>query len=368
MHYHDSNGRKRTAENALDEPTSLEPPSHRRQTPPTTQAPSSMAPPASYDSQPRKVIAPGATQAAIARLSALKAQNEKAGTPPLKAPSSKPVTTAAAAVSPRSQQQQRSNTKGVSPAVMKPTAAPSGTKVLAPGATQAALSRLKGNHSTAPINPPKAPPAAAVHHHQHPSGPSTEGPRKVITPGATQAALARLASLKSAGGHHHASLPPPTHPLFQTNGTSGGGGGGGSTVLPSSVPFTATAADYTNGTVVWAKMQSYPWWPAQVQEPNQDQMRLRHTSQDIFIVFYGTADYSWLPLSELKLFRANLPEYSKFAAPRNKSLQRAIDQAWVSVGQPRPDVMGKMAKAPAGGAVGSLGGQQHHYNHHNQGW
>ncbi|KAL4539374.1 hypothetical protein Ndes2437B_g02245 [Nannochloris sp. 'desiccata'] len=347
MYYHDSHGRKRTAATALDDPTSLEPPSHRQ--PPaaeTAAVPPAQHVPSSYDDQPRKVITPGATQAAIARLSALKAQGR--GTPP----PLKPGSSKAAVV----QQQQRPKPKS-KPAAAVPkqpsppiaaAAAPSGTKVLAPGATQAALARLGSRglpSNVAPTSlqqPGAAVPAATAH-------PSNDaGPRKVITPGATQAALARLASLKSSGGHPN--LPPPPHPLFDNNGGSSGGGSGvghdsGKNLLaPSSasIPFTATAADYAHGTVVWAKMQSYPWWPAQVQHPLQDQMRLRHSSTDIFIVFYGTADYSWLPISELKLFRANLPEYSKFAAPRNKSLQRAIDQAWVSVGQPRPDVMGKM--------------------------
>jgi PWWP domain len=380
MNYHDSHGRKRTAESALDDPTSLEQPSHRPHAP----AAAVDQPSSTYDNQPRKVVAPGATQAAIARLSALKAQGR--GTPP----PSKPITTQCAKpvvaayninthASPQQQQQQQRPKPKSKPANHAPKqhhappampAAPSGTKVPAPGATQAALARLGSKGLLSNVTPSSLATTQPIV--------NDSGPRKVPAPGATQAALARLASFKqqssgSGGGagnlppasanvsshhHHHAALlAPPPHPLFSTNN---GGSGTLSTSSAAAAPFTASAADFAHGTIVWAKMQSYPWWPAQVQHPTPDQMRLRHSSSDIFIVFYGTADYSWLPLSELKLFRTNLPEYSKFAAPRNKSLQRAIDQAWVSIGQPRPDVLGKMP----GAAVKPpqvAGGHHHHH-------
>jgi len=366
IYYQDSHGRKRTAATALDDPTSLEPPSHRH-APAAAAAPAPPAQhlPSSHDDQPRKVITPGATKAAIARLSALKAQGR--GTPsPFQPGSSKAV------VAQHHQQQPKSTSKPAAAAAAAPkhpsppiaaAAAPSGTKVIAPGATQAALARLGSRGLPSQVAPTshQQPRAAATAAPFHPSNTADTAPKKVITPGATQAALARLASLKSSGGHPH--LPPPPQPLFNSNGSGSARGVGSSVGVPSSaLPFTATAADYAHGTVVWAKMQSYPWWPAQVQYPTQDQMRLRHSSSDIFIVFYGTADYSWLPISDLKLFRANLPEYSKFAAPKKKSLQGAIDQAWVSLGQPRPDVLGKMAgEAVQPQATGQLG-------HHHQRW
>lgn len=50
----------------------------------------------------------------------------------------------------------------------------------------------------------------------------------------------------------------------------------------------APLQDYSHGSVVWVKMQSYPWWPAQVQTPSPEQMRLRHDpAKDIFVVFFG---------------------------------------------------------------------------------
>ena len=57
----------------------------------------------------------------------------------------------------------------------------------------------------------------------------------------------------------------------------------------------------------------------------------------------GTADYTWLPLADVRAFRVHLPDYPRFAGSKSKPLQRAIDDAWVSLGQPRPDVLGKVA-------------------------
>jgi hypothetical protein len=41
------------------------------------------------------------------------------------------------------------------------------------------------------------------------------------------------------------------------------------------------------GAVVWAKIASFPWWPAQIQQPNPQQALLRHAAGDRFLVFYG---------------------------------------------------------------------------------
>ncbi len=59
------------------------------------------------------------------------------------------------------------------------------------------------------------------------------------------------------------------------------------------------------------------------------------------MVFYGTADVSWVPRKDVKHFSPALPDYTKHAGVRNKGLQKAIDEAWVALGRPRPDVNGK---------------------------
>ena len=305
--------RKRSADDNLDVRPA------QRPSPPAVTQPNGIlgGVPRESTPQPRKVLAPGATQAAIARLAELKAQGEMGSAPAPRPPPANP-----------------------SPMPAVP-AVPSGKKVPAPGATQAAMARLASRGSAsniassgslsqpsppvhAPPFRPSSSPAAAVF-----NGNGSAGPKKVLAPGATQAAMARLATLKTAGS---GSVPAQMSAPAPATATA---------MPPSSRPLSSQT-DFSLGTIVWAKMQSYPWWPAQVQRPSAEQARLRHSSTDIFIVFYGTADYTWLPQSDLRPFRINLPEYGRFAGSKNKGLQRAIDDAWVSLGQPRPDVLGKV--------------------------
>ena len=293
--------RKRPAESEIDPR-----PAHRPATTTTTtqlQLQDQVAAPGVSINQSRKVLAPGATQAAFARLAELKAQ----GT----------ITTTSPSPPPPSQSHTHNATTTTLLTTTTTSNSSSGKKTLAPGATQAALARLATTerpsnmlHQTGVVG------GYSQHLLPTPSPilASGDGPKKVLAPGATQAALARLASMKASSGP---VLPPPPRPLF-------------------------SPADYSVGTVVWAKMMSYPWWPAQVQKPSQDQMRLRHSSSDHFVVFYGSADYTWLPMSDLKPFRVNTPDYARLAGSKNKGLQRAIDEAYVSLGQRRPDVLGKL--------------------------
>lgn len=39
--------------------------------------------------------------------------------------------------------------------------------------------------------------------------------------------------------------------------------------------------------IVWAKISSYPWWPAQVLEPSEQHIKIRHKKTDHFVVFFG---------------------------------------------------------------------------------
>lgn len=116
-----------------------------------------------------------------------------------------------------------------------------GKRVPNPGATQAAISRIASMKAMAAAGMPKPPIA-----------PGAAGPgRRVPAPGETQAAMARLAALTANGSASHA------------------------------------ASGLAERTPVWAKMPSYPWWPAQVQRPSPDQQRIKHGAGDIFIVFFG---------------------------------------------------------------------------------
>jgi hypothetical protein len=96
------------------------------------------------------------------------------------------------------------------------------------------------------------------------------------------------------------------------------------------------------GSLVWIKLGSYPWWPGQIQHPTFDQKRLKHNQgEDVFVVFYGSKDYCWVPSNDVKPFSKALPEYTKYAGVKNNKLQRAIDDAWVAMGRVRPDVAGR---------------------------
>jgi len=56
----------------------------------------------------------------------------------------------------------------------------------------------------------------------------------------------------------------------------------------------------------------------------------------------GTADYTWIPQADVRPFSPNSPHYAKCASTKNKALQKAIDEAWLYLGRPRPDILGKV--------------------------
>lgn len=189
-------------------------------------------------SSSRRVPAPGATQEAIARLEALKALQER-----------------------------KSDKNGSTVPAATQRASASRKKVPAPGATQEAIARLAtltpSLHSASSFksnNEAPKPVAAAPSVAGAPSVPKegSTAPRRVPAPGATQQALARLQALKSSG------------------------------MLPQAQGDASRHAEIVTGSVVWAKMPSYPWWPAQVQLPSTlEQERLKHGPDDLFVVFYG---------------------------------------------------------------------------------
>jgi len=293
----------------------------------------------------RKVHTPGATQAALQRLAALKeAAAEESG------PShsdSAPLSTLP--------------TSGATP--------PSGRKVPTPGATQAAVARLAslGAGVGASTTTTDLPTASAKKKGGMKAKSSTKqlpgvasgggvpprsggggggGSRKVAAPGATQVALARLAALQNGAhrpkekecimAYHNASHGPATNDPLRAPASHAQ-----SFIPPNNV--SSDFGDYAPGTVVWAKMQSYPWWPAQIQRPSPDHERLNHDfTRDVFVVFYGTSDYTWIPKADVKLLDAGTAHYAKFASTKNKALQKAIDEAWVYLGRARPDVLGKL--------------------------
>ncbi|KAL6775860.1 hypothetical protein ACKKBG_A18790 [Auxenochlorella protothecoides x Auxenochlorella symbiontica] len=157
---------------------------------------------------------------------------------------------------------------------------------------------------------------------------------------------------------HLAAHTPPSPPVFGPSDTELQPLGPGARPLamqqtgvaskPGLPPAVAGlgSGGLPHGTLVWAKLPTFPWWPAQVQMPTPAQARSRQANAaEVFVVFYGTADYSWVPTKDCALFGTSHPHYTRYASTRHKGLQRAVDEAWAALGQPRPDVAGK----PRGG-------------------
>eukprot|EP00894_Picocystis_sp_ML_P002845 jgi/Pico_ML_1/53362/g3923.t1 len=80
--------------------------------------------------------------------------------------------------------------------------------------------------------------------------------------------------------------------------------------------------------LVWAKVPSYPWWPAQIAEPQEHQRKVRHKKNDYFVVFYGENNWAWMDRNQLAPYTEN---YAKYSANKNKGLQNAIQLANQSI-------------------------------------
>lgn len=82
------------------------------------------------------------------------------------------------------------------------------------------------------------------------------------------------------------------------------------------------------GEVVWAKIPSYPWWPAQVADnPTEAHLAIRHKKTDLFVVFFGDDgnQCSWLPREKLDPWRCE--GYAERVGKRTKGLQEAVRAA-----------------------------------------
>jgi len=101
----------------------------------------------------------------------------------------------------------------------------------------------------------------------------------------------------------------------------------------ASLPPLPTTHGHLAGEIVWARMLSYPWWPAQVVPPPPSAHGLRHKPGAVYVVFFGDGNCAWLSPRSLDRFGAG---YAKRAAKPRRDLQAAVDAAWAAVGVPRP--------------------------------
>ncbi|KAG0234630.1 hypothetical protein BGW42_006381 [Actinomortierella wolfii] len=88
---------------------------------------------------------------------------------------------------------------------------------------------------------------------------------------------------------------------------------------------------YPVGTTVFAKLKGYPWWPARI-EADEDLPEIvkskRPKQRPIWpVFFYGSCDYGWFGLSELKEFDPVVAEKSRKGHRQGSALEVALRQA-----------------------------------------
>lgn len=106
--------------------------------------------------------------------------------------------------------------------------------------------------------------------------------------------------------------------------------------------------------VCWARLLSYPWWPAVVRSPPPPSaLALRRKPESVFVVFFGDGNCAWLNPRSLDRFASG---YGKRSAKPRKDLQKAVDEAWRALGveRPGPAAAAGDAGAGAGDATGDL--------------
>lgn len=89
-------------------------------------------------------------------------------------------------------------------------------------------------------------------------------------------------------------------------------------------------AEVKPGSICWAHVRGFPWWPACVLDPTNYPPALKLApkhANSVPIFFYGTREVAWMNADALQLpFRgANYDRHVK-ATKRNRGLQRAIDE------------------------------------------
>ncbi|KAF9159113.1 hypothetical protein DFQ26_006911 [Actinomortierella ambigua] len=88
---------------------------------------------------------------------------------------------------------------------------------------------------------------------------------------------------------------------------------------------------YPVGTTVFAKLKGYPWWPARIEADDDlpDIVKSKRPKQRPIwpVFFYGSCDYGWFGLSELKEFDPVVAEKSRKGHRQGSALEVALRQA-----------------------------------------
>ncbi|ORX88046.1 hypothetical protein K493DRAFT_411114 [Basidiobolus meristosporus CBS 931.73] len=90
------------------------------------------------------------------------------------------------------------------------------------------------------------------------------------------------------------------------------------------------SSKHAPGTIVWAKIKGYPWWPAKIKKESEvpSAVLKQKPNRPIPIVsvkFYGTKDYGWITSDNIKPFDEHLQEFSK--GRRGVQFDRAVKEA-----------------------------------------
>uniref|UniRef100_A0A7S2YUI0 PWWP domain-containing protein n=1 Tax=Pycnococcus provasolii TaxID=41880 RepID=A0A7S2YUI0_9CHLO len=120
----------------------------------------------------------------------------------------------------------------------------------------------------------------------------------------------------------------------------GRGGKGGAAESPgdaaakSQPPVAPATRELLPYEVVWAKLPSFPWWPAQVQNTPEG---VAEKPGKVFVVFYGDQNVAWVPRKNVTPFDV---DYDARAANGSRGLQKALGAAWTAVGGTAPPASG----------------------------
>ena len=93
------------------------------------------------------------------------------------------------------------------------------------------------------------------------------------------------------------------------------------------------------GTVVWAKLPCFPWWPATVQPASRTVPRPCHDA--VFVRFFGAESYAWVEMGDhLTDFIAGEPAcvLTQVKKALRGKWKRAVEDANIVVGQPLADL------------------------------
>ncbi|KAJ1854965.1 hypothetical protein LPJ76_003651 [Coemansia sp. RSA 638] len=89
---------------------------------------------------------------------------------------------------------------------------------------------------------------------------------------------------------------------------------------------------YEAGTICWAKLKGYPWWPSRIEvesELTEEVLDSKPRNGRVYpVLFFGSLDYAWITPENLELYEENLAKHgSKAKNRKDPSFADALKQA-----------------------------------------